>query len=353
MVKGADPRNPGNWQDLESVAGSGTAKGDNITRVVFDYNLTIIQKSKTASCTIKWTSSELGDSQVHDCANSEAPIVAEIDIHPRSKGSISFDGDIEFAQQLPLAKRRDSIARLRLSVLHKKFKQAGGGAVQPPKILISHIKALLSGVDEHDLDDRWERLVQTDRNILDIESNAQKEMRKLAMHDIPRTRATGQGRPSFIIHAQGSSSGQEVGVSRLSTDVSGSSLATDSSLSGGKGKGNEIAAPLSRIQALKERERDIRKDIEDLKQECTDVSVYYGGLWLTEIMRARRAELGAPREELSSIEMENIVQEQGRKVRCIRQENKKLREAFETELTEAMTDLAHEMVVERAKAAGQ
>ena len=73
--------------------------------------------------------------------------------------SIAFDGDIEAARQLPLAKQHDTIERLKLSIQPTRFK-ASGRKTPAPNVLIGHIKALLSGIDEQDIDNRWHRIVK-------------------------------------------------------------------------------------------------------------------------------------------------------------------------------------------------
>lgn len=74
-----------------------------------------------------------------------------------SKGSIAFDGDIEAAHQLPLAKQRDTIARLKLSIRPSKFKALG--RITPAlNNLIGHIEFFLSGIDEQEIASRRQRI---------------------------------------------------------------------------------------------------------------------------------------------------------------------------------------------------
>ncbi|KAL8708294.1 MAG: hypothetical protein Q9220_006769 [cf. Caloplaca sp. 1 TL-2023] len=143
-LEGRDPRDPSGWRTLDHT-GVGLTSG-NVGPIKLGSVLAVTQQSTTASCTVRWNTSDLRDATVFRTATRN-PIIIEASVDPEVSipHSISYDLDERAARQLPLAKYCELMQHLRFRIRPSRLKAAPGSEKIDTVDAINDIKALLSG----------------------------------------------------------------------------------------------------------------------------------------------------------------------------------------------------------------
>ena len=167
-----------NWQTIPSTSKKYHPKDDNVGPIAIDYNLSLTQRTKTASCTVKYNLVDFGAVKVSWGPKNSDAIVVEMDLV--GSGSLEYSPDEEESHQLPLAQQYDAIKYLRLSIQSSLLKRKQGPS-RPPKIMASELEVHFTG--EHTKALEKKRPIQVSST---VDLDAQIEEAKVKLFDAIR-----------------------------------------------------------------------------------------------------------------------------------------------------------------------